>query len=126
MFEELYSEALKHAVQFKASSKLISGQVGAALLSEDGVIYSGVSINTPCSLGFCAEHSAVAALLLDRKSKVISIVAVDDEGVVMPPCGRCRQLILFLHQHNRESIVYIDNNAACKTINELMPFSKGA
>jgi cytidine deaminase len=46
-----------------------------------------------CGLGFCAEHAAVAELLKARQSEVRMVVAVDDGGAVLPPCGRCRELL---------------------------------
>lgn len=125
-FKELYAHAKKLATPFIASKKAVSGNVGSILVTSDGKVYTGVSVNTPCSLGFCGEHAAVAAMMADRKAVIHSIVSVDDDGEVMPPCGRCRQLFLFLHEDNRKTIIYINNDGDFVTLSELMPYSKSA
>lgn len=53
------------------------GSVSAALLTEDGNIYTGISIDTACSLGFCAEHGAVAEMLKAGENKIVACVAID-------------------------------------------------
>ena len=40
-----------------------AGTVGAALLTTAGNVYTGICIDLPCSIGFCAEHAAVAEML---------------------------------------------------------------
>ncbi|WP_434999620.1 cytidine deaminase family protein [Vibrio scophthalmi] len=125
-FNELYTQAKKLATPFIASKKAVSGNVGSVLVTPDGKMYTGVSVNTPCSLGFCGEHAAVAAMMADRKAVIHSIVSVDDDGEVMPPCGRCRQLLLFLHEDNRNTRIYINNGGDVVILSELMPYSKSA
>jgi cytidine deaminase len=39
------------------------GDVGCALVTDKGNVYLGVSIDTCCGMGFCAEHSAIAAMV---------------------------------------------------------------
>lgn len=51
------------------------GDVGAALLTEDGHIYTGVSIDTP-SWGLCAERSAIAAMITARHYRIKKVVAI--------------------------------------------------
>ena len=124
-FNDLYTRALALATPYKPSRKITSGDVGAALITQSGQVYTGVSVASPCGLGVCAEHSAISAMLANRESIIHSIVAVDSDGEVFPPCGRCRQLMLFLHSDNKQSAVYIDRNKAI-SLDELMPFSKSA
>jgi cytidine deaminase len=56
-------------------------------------MFTGVCVDTACSLGFCAEHAAVAEMLKVRQSHVRMIVAVNKDGAVLAPCGRCRELL---------------------------------
>ena len=76
------------------------GAVGAAILSADNNIYTGICMDISCSLGFCAEHSAAAAMLQEGENKVMKMVAVNAQGQILPPCGRCRELISSLHEEN--------------------------
>ncbi|WP_218027888.1 cytidine deaminase family protein [Streptomyces marincola] len=73
------------------------GDVGAAVLSAAGNLYTGVCIDTASGTGFCAEPAAIAAMVTAREYRIAKVVAVwrDDEGRlhVLPPCGRCREFI---------------------------------
>ena len=39
------------------------GDVGSALVTVAGNVYTGVCINTGSGTGFCAEHAAIAAMV---------------------------------------------------------------
>src|SRR5579872_6432882 len=91
---QLLEAARTAAVSFQASPSCHAGSVGAAVLGADGNIYSGCCIDAACGIGFCAEHAAVAAMLLQRCSRVAAVVAVDIGGDITVPCGRCRELLL--------------------------------
>src|ERR1700675_1089263 len=73
------------------------GDVASTLITDKGNVYSGVCIDTGSGTGFCAEHSAIAAMVTAGEYKIKSIVAVwrDDKGVtyILPPCGRCREFV---------------------------------
>lgn len=125
-FEHLYEIAKNLAISIEFSTKFTSGDVACALSTVDRVIYTGVSIRTPCSLGFCAEHSAIASMVKDQIGIIKNIIAVDNKGNVLPPCGRCRQLLLFLHKENVKTKVYINNEGNYLSLSELTPYSKGA
>ncbi|WP_320151463.1 cytidine deaminase [uncultured Tolumonas sp.] len=122
----MFEKARDLAQPYRPSTKAVSGQVGTALSTPEGNIYTGVSVNTPCSLGFCGEHAAVAAMLADQNAIIQSIVSVDENGEVMVPCGRCRQLLLFLHKENKNTRIYINKKGDVVSLSDLMPYSKGA
>ncbi|MCU9602113.1 hypothetical protein OEV75_13000 [Caldibacillus kokeshiiformis] len=50
-------------------------------------------MTVPCSIGFCAEHSAITAMVTAGERKIAKIVAVYEDGSILPPCGRCREFI---------------------------------
>ena len=52
------------------------GDVGCALLTDQDNIYLGVCIDTGSSIGFCAEHSAIAAMVTAGEFRIAKIVAV--------------------------------------------------
>ena len=76
-------------------------------------------IDTACSLGFCAEHAAVAAMLTAGEDRVEKIVAVGSQGDIMPPCGRCRELLMQLG--NPDALVLVAEDTAVK-VKDLLPF----
>ena len=67
-------------------------QVGVALRSSSGEVYTGVNVeNAAYPEGTCAEAGAIARMIAagDRKITVVYVVADGAEPV--PPCGGCRQ-----------------------------------
>ncbi|ERJ58796.1 cytidine deaminase family protein [Sphingobacterium paucimobilis] len=97
------------------------GDVAAVIETVDGNIYTGISIDTACSLGHCAEHSAVSEMLKHGEYRILTMVAVDSHGNAVPPCGRCRELISQLSAENRKTTIEV-SNGVFKTLEELMPF----
>ncbi len=105
------------------------GGVAAALLSGSGQVYIGVCIDASCSLGFCAEHAAIANMLSHGEDVIDTIVAVKGDGYVLPPCGRCREFIYQLDPEHGKTRVLLGARAGSgaeggivvKTIRSLMP-----
>ncbi len=96
-----------------------AGAVGAALQSAGGRIYTGVCIDLACGVGCCAEHSAIAEMLKNREAQIASIVAVNAKGV-LPPCGRCRELMAQISEANFETAVILDVDRVVP-LRELLP-----
>ena len=61
-FAELYQKAVEVLNPRQVSENVETGGVAAALVTDKGNVYRGVCIDTACSLGFCAEHAAIAAM----------------------------------------------------------------
>lgn len=102
------------------------GDVGAALLTAQGHVYTGVCIDVGSSMGFCAEHSAIAAMVTAGEYQITRIVAVwkDEAGAVyvLPPCGRCREFIRQIDPANIDAEVILDRNEVLK-LSELLPMA---
>jgi cytidine deaminase len=96
-----------------------AASVGAALLTTKGNLYTGVNIDVACGIGFCAEHSAIAAMLKNRETQIEMIVAVNEEGI-LPPCGRCRELMFQINNENIHTKVYLSKEKYV-TLDELLP-----
>jgi cytidine deaminase len=120
MFEALYRQAMAVVGPRQLSDSAQAGSVGAALLTESGAVYSGVCIETACSMGFCAEHAAAAAMITAGESRVMKMVAVNSLGSVLPPCGRCREFISQLHSDNFQAEVLVGAGQVA-TLRELLP-----
>jgi cytidine deaminase len=119
--QDLIDKAFSVTGIFQSSKLVVSGSVGAALLTPDGNVYTGVCIDTACSLGFCAEHAAIAEMLKHRESRVIMVVAVTDKKEIIPPCGRCRELLAQVNKANMKAKVIIGQNKTV-TLRELLPY----
>ncbi|MDA3648014.1 hypothetical protein LZ318_22555 [Saccharopolyspora indica] len=101
-----------------------SGGVASAILTAQGDLFFGVCIDTPCSMGFCAEHAAAAAMITARQSEIAVVVAVvrDDSGAlrVLPPCGRCREFLYQLDDRNLAARVVLGPERVV-TLADLLP-----
>ena len=96
------------------------GYVGAALVTDQGNVYTGINISLYCGIGFCAEHSAVAEMIKNGETKIRTIVAATAEGNVLPPCGRCREMIYQIDEANLATAVLIGNGGK-QPLRELLP-----
>lgn len=120
-YEELYQQAKAVLNPRRLSDVAEAGGVGAALLAGSGRVYTGVCIDTASSMGFCAEHAAAAAMVTAGESRVVRMVAVNWDGAVLPPCGRCREFISQLHPDNFTTEVLVGPGQVA-TLRELLPY----
>ena len=102
------------------------GDVGCALVSETGHVYLGVCIDVGSGIGFCAEHSAIAAMITAGEFKIRTIVAVwknvEGELFVLSPCGRCREFMRQVHPDNlAETEVILGTDLVVKLV-DLLPY----
>ena len=119
-FTELYQAALEVLQPRRISPDVEAGRVAAALVTDQGNVYRGVCIDTACSMGFCAEHAAIAAMLTAGENRVEKIVAVNWDKHILPPCGRCREFLLQLG--NPETLVLVAENTAVP-VKDLLPYA---
>jgi cytidine deaminase len=70
-------------------------RVGAALLAEDGTVYTGCNVeNRSFGLSLCAERSAlVQGVSKGSRSFIALAVATPDAQEPVGPCGACRQVL---------------------------------
>jgi len=100
------------------------GNVASVLITATGNRFSGVCIDTGSGTGFCAEHSAIAAMVTAGEYRIATIVAVwrDDDGLlyVLPPCGRCREFIRQIDPANLDTEVILGHDRSA-FVRELLP-----
>lgn len=118
--QELIEKAKSVTKVNRLSNEAIAGEVGSALEAKSGKVYTGVSIHAACGIGFCAEHGAIGAMLTDGESEIKSIVAIDGDGTILPPCGRCRELLYEINAANMDTDVVVGSDKTVK-LRELLP-----
>src|SRR6478672_1950535 len=103
----------------------MAGDVGSALITDKENVYLGVCIDTSSGMGFCAEHSAVAAMVTAGESRIRRIVAVwkNENGhtEVIPPCGRCREFMRQVNSDNLDAEVILAKDKVIR-LRELLPY----
>lgn len=97
-WDKLYIAARSVQYERRISPLIEAGTVSAALLSASGTIYTGVCIDTACSLGMCAERNAIANMITNGESRIVKIVVVMPDGKAGMPCGACREFMMQLNK----------------------------
>ena len=89
---------LAQRMMLRAHAPYSKFHVGAAILSETGVVHVGANVeNASYPEGCCAETSAIAAMVAGaapgpgRRIAEITVVADRIDGRLTTPCGGCRQ-----------------------------------
>ena len=100
-------------------------KVGAAILADDGKIYSGGNVeNAAYPNGVCAETSAISAMVLGGAKKIRAIAVVAGGPKLVTPCGGCRQRIAeFAEPVTPVHVCGPDGLKTSFTIAELLPAS---
>lgn len=96
--------------------------VGAALITEDGTLYTGCNIeNASYGLTNCAERTAVFKAVSEGHMRFTTIAVVADTDGPVSPCGACRQV---LSEFGPDARVYLTNlrgDVQETSVRELLP-----
>jgi cytidine deaminase len=65
------------------------------------------------------KHAAIAAMITAGETKIEKIVAVDESGEILPPCGRCRELMYQVDRRNLVSEVMLKDKVV--RLEDLLP-----
>ena len=102
-------------------------QVGAALLCEDGRVFTGCNVeNASFGLSLCAERNAVFSAIAANARRFVALVLVTSSQLPVAPCGACRQVLVEfppsfpVQCHGRDGSAYSCTSA------ELLPHAFGA
>jgi cytidine deaminase len=69
-------------------------RVGAAVLTEEGAIYSGCNVeNASYGLTICAERNAVFQAASRGHRRILAVAVYTPTASPTAPCGACRQVI---------------------------------
>ena len=107
----------------KISDYVEAGGVAAAILSSSGRMYTGVCIDTCCTLGICAERNAIFQMITNGEQEIEKVLAIMTDGKTGAPCGACRELMVQLMPEKYKSIqVMVDcKQEITMTLGELTP-----
>ena len=122
IWDELISAA-RRVQNPRAVSELVeAGDVAAALQTSSGSIFSGVCIDTACSLGMCAERNAIAHMVTEGEGHIVRLVVLMPDGSVGMPCGACRELMMQLGGDAAAIEILADANTYCTVrLADLLP-----
>jgi cytidine deaminase len=58
-------------------------------------------------------------MLKHRQTRIVAVIAVNYKGAVIPPCGRCREMLHQVDSENWDTSIILDN--AVVTLRDLLP-----
>jgi len=98
-------------------------KVGAAVITEDGTIYTGCNIeNASYGATNCAERTAIFKAVSEGHKKIKAIAVVGDMSTNTYPCGICRQVIVeFATEDIQIILVKNEEEYVVKTMEEILP-----
>lgn len=102
---------------------IYAGGVAAAIESKSGKIYTGVCIDTSCTLGICAERNAMFNMITNGENEIKRVLAIMPDGKTGAPCGACREFMaqLMSGQYQDVEIMLDYEQGKVMTLGELTP-----
>ena len=123
VWEDLYKAAKNVQNPREVSERIYAGGVAAAIAASSGKIYTGVCVDTSCTLGICAERNAIFNMITNGDNEVKRVLAIMSDGKTGAPCGACRELMTQLmpksYQHVEIMLDYKKEKVV--TLGELTP-----
>ena len=99
-------------------------QVGAALLTEDGTIFTGCNVeNAAYSPTICAERVAITKAISEGQRQFVAIAVATSNGG--PPCGLCRQVMNEFAPDMLVIVVDMEQIVAQFSVADLLPHGFG-
>ena len=102
--------------------------VGAAMRDEQGRVFGGCNVeNAAYPQGWCAEPSAIAALIAAGGKQVTEVAVMGNGDTLCTPCGGCRQKIREFAKRDVKIHCCTEDGKLIRTftLEELLPYSFG-
>ena len=98
--------------------------VGAALLTKGGKIYTGCNIeNAAYGAVNCAERTAFFKAISEGEKEFVAIAVVSSSNDYTYPCGICRQVMAEFCDETMEVILAKEMDYKVFTLKEMLPYS---
>lgn len=122
-WNDMYDAAKSVQNDRTISEYIDAGGVAAAVLSTSGKIYTGVCVDTACTLGICAERNAIFSMITAGEQEISRVIAIGGNGNAVPPCGACREFMSqLMPQKFRDIEIMMDYNSdRVVSLGELTP-----
>lgn len=119
-------ELIKRAIEAreKVYCPYSNFKVGAAVLFEDGNIYTGCNVeNASFGATNCAERTAIFKGVSEGNKIIKEMALIGDTKNFTYPCGICRQVISEFAESGSIKIYIVknENEVLEKTLDEIMP-----
>jgi cytidine deaminase len=110
------------AARLHAHAPFSRFQVGAALLTREGRVFTGCNVeNASYGLTVCAERVAVWKAVSEGYRAFARIAVVADTAEPTPPCGACRQVLWELGGDLEVILANLEAPKALYRMRDLLP-----
>jgi len=121
-YEELVQKAA--LAKEKAYVPYSKFRVGAALLTEDGRVFTGCNIeNASYGLTNCGERTAVFKAVSEGYKKIKAIAVSTDTEDITSPCGACRQVLMEFGEDIEVIMANVHGKYKIYKIKDLLPLA---
>ena len=118
-------EKVARKVRERAYAPYSNFQVGAALESTSGKVFTGCNVeNISYGLTICAERNAVFAAIAAGARSFRRIVVVADSKQPVTPCGACRQVLSEFSENMEIVSINLQRQKYRAKLSKLLPRSK--
>ena len=125
--KDLIEKAKEIIVKSRPVNLIDTGGVGCALITSRGNIFQGVCLGFYCGIGSCGEYQAIGNMISNGEKEIKKIAAVlynkdKNKYKVIPPCGKCREMIHQLGRKNWDTEIVVSENRKVK-LKDLLPYA---
>lgn len=114
-------EAAKKA-RAHAYSPYSGVRIGAAVLTSDGLIFTGANVeNASYGLSCCAERTAMFNAVSQGARRLVALAVVGKSEGFTSPCGACRQVMVEFNPKMKVLRRGLDGFAQDSTAESLLP-----
>ena len=119
--------AMARTMMLRAHAPYSRFHVGAAVRDEEGGVHGGCNVeNAAYPQGWCAEASAIAALVGAGRKRVLECLVIGPGPDLITPCGGCRQKLReFASGDLNVHLCGPDGLHRTVTLEQLLPLSFG-
>lgn len=97
-------------------------KVGAALVAEDGQVFTGCNVeNLSFGLTMCAERVAIGKAIAAGVRRFTAVAVVADTEKPVSPCGACRQVLAEFAPDLKIILSTLDGKVEEFSLSELFP-----
>ena len=97
-------------------------QVGAALVTKEGKVFTGCNVeNASFGLTCCAERTAIFKAVSEGYRDFEALAVIADVPTVCSPCGACRQVMSEFGGQMKVHLANLKGQSKTTTVEELLP-----
>ena len=117
---ELLTLAKQKIKPRRINSRIKVSDAVCVAVSLKGNVYYSYSMRASCGLSCCAEQLVIGEMLKNDEYIISKLVVLDELGNILPPCGKCCELITQLASENKKARIVLSDTQSIE-LNKIFP-----